>query len=106
MDQLSAEQISEYCSIHRLFQDQSKERPLKVPKTHGSQPLSCDTEGSGSAIPNMADEVEFYPSSAEDSELEDVEPKFQAFLPYKSVIMFGTLTRPWICRTLAFLDSC
>ncbi len=74
---LSEEETSENGCNHRLFQDPSKERP----KIHGPQPLSRDAEGSSSAVPNMADAVEFYPSSAENSEPEDVEPQIPGISP-------------------------
>jgi hypothetical protein len=78
---LSEELISEHGGNHRLFQDPSKERPQKVPKIHGPQPLSLDAEGSSSAVSNMADAVEFYPSSAEDSEPEYVDTQIPAISP-------------------------
>ncbi len=70
---LSEELICEYGANYRLFQDPSKERPQKAPKSHGPQPLSLDTAGSGLSVSNMTDASELYPSSAEDSEpdLED-----------------------------------
>ncbi len=55
--------------------------PQKVPKIHGPQPISSDAEGSSSAVSNMADAVEFYPSSAEDSEPEYVDPQIPAISP-------------------------
>ncbi len=41
---LSHEYVSEHSGNHRLFQDQSKERPPKVDKFHGPQPLSLEAE--------------------------------------------------------------
>ncbi len=72
---LSEELIREYGANYRLFQDPSKERPLKAPKIHGPQPLSLDAAGSSPLVPNMADALELYPSSAKDSEPDHVDPQ-------------------------------
>jgi hypothetical protein len=106
---LSEQQISEYGCNHRLFQDPSKERPPKVPKIHGSQPISRDTEGSSSAVSNTADAVGCTRT------LSIFCRRFRArirrsantcnFSNYKSVIMIGARTRPCNCSPLA-LDSC
>ena len=78
---LSEELICEYGANHRLFQDPSKERPQKAPKSHGPQPLSLDTAGSGLAVSNMADASELYPSSAEDSEPDLEDPQVPGISP-------------------------
>ncbi len=78
---LSEELIYEYGSNYRLFQDPSKKLPPKVPKIHGPQPMSPDAEGSSSAVSNIADAVKLYPSSAEGSEPECVNPQFPAISP-------------------------
>ncbi len=78
---LSEELISEYGSNHRLFQDPSKELSPKDPTFHGPQPFSRHAEGSSSAVSNMADAVELYPSSAEDSEPEYLDPQIPAISP-------------------------
>ncbi len=77
----SKELISEYSGNHRLFQDSSKDLSPKVPKIHGPQPLSRDADGSSTAVSNMADAVELYPASAEDSEPEDVDPQIPVISP-------------------------
>jgi hypothetical protein len=78
---LTEELILEYGANHRIFQDPCKERPSKAQKNHGPKPLSRDAQGSISAVPNMADAVELYPSSAEDSEPEDAVPQIPAISP-------------------------
>ncbi len=78
---LSEELICEYGANHRLFQDPAKERPPKAPKIHGPQPLSLDAAGSGLPVSNMADASELYPSSAEDSEPEYIDPQTLAITP-------------------------
>jgi hypothetical protein len=70
---LSEELISDYGANHRLFQDPSKERPQKVPKIHGPQPLSREPVISSPAVSNTADLVELHPSSGEDSEPEEAD---------------------------------
>jgi hypothetical protein len=50
---LSEELICEYRANQLLFQDPSKEQPLKVPKIHCPQPLSRDAEGSSPADPAL-----------------------------------------------------
>jgi hypothetical protein len=78
---MSKKLICEYGANHRLFQDPSKERPPKAPKNHGPQPLSFDAAGSSPAVPNMADALELYPSSAEESESDHVDPQIQGISP-------------------------
>jgi len=78
---LSEELIYEYGANHRVFKDPSKERPLKVPKIHGPQPLSQDPARSSRAGPNTADVLELHPSSGEDSEPEDAVPQFPGIFP-------------------------
>ncbi len=78
---LSEELICEYGANHLLIQDPSKERPQKVAKIHGPQPLSRDAEGSSRAVPNMADALEFYPFSAQDSEPDHVDLQIQGISP-------------------------
>ncbi len=80
---LSEELISEFSSNHWLLQDPSKDLPPKDPKFHGPQSFSRHEEGSSSAVSNMADAVKLYPSSAEDSEPEDVEPQIPAISPLR-----------------------
>ena len=75
---LSEELISEYGANHRVFQDPSKERPQKVAKIHGPQPLSLDPARSSPAAPNTADLLEVHPSSGEDSEQYDAVPQIPA----------------------------
>jgi hypothetical protein len=53
----------------------------KAPKIHGPQPLSRDAQESSSAVSIMADAVDLYPFSAEDSEPEDVDPQILAISP-------------------------
>ena len=72
---LSEEVICQYGANHRIFQDQSKERPLKVRKIHGPQRLSLDPARSSADVSDTADVLELDPSSGEDSEAEDVAPQ-------------------------------
>ncbi len=78
---LSHEYVSEHGGNHRLFEDTAKERPPKVPKMHGPQSISLNAEGSGLPVSNMADASDLYPSSAEDSEPEYVDPQIPAISP-------------------------
>jgi hypothetical protein len=78
---LSEELIREYGANHRLFQDPSKEWPLKAPIIHGPLPLSLDAAESSPAVPNMADALELYPSSDEESEPHHVHPQIPGISP-------------------------
>ena len=71
---LKEELICDYGANHSLFQDPSKERPSKMPKIHGPQPLSQAQDISSSAVPNTDDLLELHPSSGEDSEREEAVP--------------------------------
>ena len=78
---LSEELICEYGPNHRIFRDQSKELPQKVPKIHGPQRLSLDPARSNPAGPNTTDLLELHPSSGEDSEPNDADPQIPAINP-------------------------
>jgi hypothetical protein len=95
---LSEEHISEYGGNHRLFQDPAKERPPKAPEMHGPQPISLDAEGSGLPVSNMADASELYPSSAEDSEPEYVDPQIPAISPRRKCGILKKTRRRTFCE--------
>ncbi len=78
---LLEEHICYYWANPQLVQDPSKERPPKVSKFHGPQRLSQDQATSSRAGTNTADALEFYLSSGEISDADDVDPQFPGISP-------------------------
>jgi hypothetical protein len=81
MDKSIRRMYCDYRASHRLWQDPSKEQPLKVPKIHGLQRLSQDQAISSSACSNTVDALEFYLSSGEISYAYDEDPQFPGISP-------------------------
>ena len=68
--------ISDNVANHCIFQDPSKERAQKRPKIHGPQRLSQNADLPAPSVSDLADAVEYYPSSDESIDLESADPQF------------------------------
>jgi len=73
---LTEELISYYGANHLIFQDPSKERAQKRPKNHGPQRISQNADLPAPSVSDLADAVEYYPSSDENIDLESADPQF------------------------------